>query len=79
MKSYLMSLGLKVWIVVEEKYAPKDTNTEKEAKQDFIANAKEMNSLLSGTCESEFIKVMHSKTTKDIYIHYKISMREIKR
>ena len=63
----MMSLGLAVWILVEVKYAPKDTDTEKEAKQDFMANAKAMNALLGGLCESEFIKVMHSKTTKYIW------------
>ena len=67
MKAYLMSLGVEVWIVVEEKYAPKETDTKKEAKQNFIANAKAMNALLSGLSESEFIKVMHSKSAKEIW------------
>ena len=43
------------------------TDTEKEAKQDFIANAKAMNSLLSGLCEAEFIKLMRNKTAKEIW------------
>ena len=47
-----MSLEIEVWVDVEEKYAPKDTNTEREAKQNFIANAKEMNALLSSMSES---------------------------
>ena len=47
-------------------YAPKDSDTEKEAKQDFIANAKAMNALLSGLCEAEFIKVMQNKNAKEI-------------
>ena len=46
-----MSLGIKVWDDVEEKFAPKDTDIQKEAKQNFIANAKEMNALLSGLCK----------------------------
>lgn len=33
MKAYLMSLGIEVWIDVEEKNAPKETDTEKEAKK----------------------------------------------
>ena len=61
-----MSLGIEVWAVVEERYVPKDTGTEKKSKQDFIANAKEMNALLSGLSESEFIKVMRSKNAKEI-------------
>ena len=40
MRMYIMSLGLEVWAGVELGYAPKDTDTEKESKQDFIANAK---------------------------------------
>ena len=40
MRTYLMSLGIEVWVALEENYAPKETNTEKEAKQNFIANAK---------------------------------------
>ena len=59
-----MSVGIEVWAVVEEGYAPKDTDTEKNAKQNFIANAKAMNALLSRLCEFEFIKVMHSVTAK---------------
>ena len=52
MKAYLMSLGLEVWIAVEVKYAPKDTDTEKEAKKNFIANTKAMIALFSSLCES---------------------------
>ena len=61
-----MYLGVEVQVAMEEQYAPKDTNTKKEAKQNFIANAKAMNALLSGPSELEFIKVMHSKTAKEI-------------
>ena len=52
---------------MEECYAPKETNTEKEVKQNFIANAKVKNAILSSLSESEFIKVMHSKTSKEIW------------
>ena len=62
-----MSLGVGVWVCVEEKYAPKDMDTEEEAKQNFRANEKPMNALLRGLSELEFIKVMHSKTAKDIW------------
>ena len=41
---------------MEVKYAPNDTDIEEEAKQDFRANAKAMNALLSGLSESKFIK-----------------------
>ena len=62
-----MSLGIEVWAAVELGYAPKATDSEKEAKQDFVANAKAMNALLNGLCEAEFIKVMHNKTAKEIW------------
>ena len=61
-----MSLGIEVWVAVELGYAPKYSDTKKYAIQDFIANAKEMNAPLSGLSEAEFIKVTHSKTTKEI-------------
>ena len=62
-----MSLGIEVWATVELGYAPKETESEKDAKQDFVANEKAMNSLLNGLCEAKFIKVMHSKTAKEIW------------
>ena len=47
-----MSLGIEVWAAVELGYAPKESDSEKDAKLDFVANAKAMNSLLSGLCEA---------------------------
>ena len=62
-----MSLGIEVWVAVELRYAPKKYDSEKDAKLDFVANAKAMNALLSGLCEEEFIKVMHKNTAKEIW------------
>ena len=62
-----MSLGIQVWAALELGYAPKETDLEKYAKQDFVANEKAMNALLSGLCEAEFIKVMHNKAAKEIW------------
>ena len=59
-----MSLGIEVWGAVELGYAPKETDIEKETKQDFVANAKALNAILNGLCEAEFIKVMHKDSTK---------------
>ena len=64
---YIMSLGIEFWAAVDLGYAPKDSDREKQAKQDFIANSKAMNALLSGLCEAKFIKVMHNKTSKEIW------------
>ena len=47
---------------------PKETTIDKYAKMNFIANAKAMNALLSGLCESEFIKIMHCEIAKDIWV-----------
>ena len=47
-----MSLGIEVWAAVELGYAPKESDSEKDAKLDFIANEKAMNALLSGLCEA---------------------------
>ena len=52
MRAYIMSLGIEVWVAVEFGYAPKETDSEKEAKQDFVANAKAMNAILNGLCEA---------------------------
>ena len=62
-----MSLGIEVWAAVELGYAPKESDSKKDAKLDFVANAKAMNALLSGLCEAKFIKVMHNKTAKEIW------------
>ena len=52
---------------MEFRYAPKATNSEKEAKKKFVANEKAMNAILNGLCEVEFIKVVHSKTSKGMW------------
>ena len=62
-----MSLGIEVWVAVEFGYAPKATDSEKEAKQDFVANAKAINAILNGLCEAYFIKVMHKDTAKEMW------------
>ena len=78
MRKYIMSLGIEFWVAMELGYDPKETDSEKDAKQDFVDNAKAMNALLSGLCEAEFIKVMHNKTAKEIWDTLEISMRETK-
>ena len=52
MREYIMSLGIEVWVAVEFGYAPKAIDIEKQTKQDFVANAKAMNSILNGLCEA---------------------------
>ena len=67
MRAYIMSLRIEFWAAVEFGYAPKETDSEKEAKQDFVANVKAMNAILNGLCEVEFIKVMHNNTAKEMW------------
>ena len=62
-----MSLGIEVWVAAELGYAPKESDSEKYAKLNFVANSKAMNALLSRLSEEKFIKVMHNKTTKEIW------------
>ena len=61
MRTYIMSRGIEFWAAVELGYAPKESESDKDAKLDFVANAKAMNALLIGLCEAEFIKLMHNK------------------
>jgi len=67
MRTYIMSLGIEVWAAVEFVYESKENVSEKETKQDFVANEKEMNAILNGLCEAEFIKVMHNETAKEMW------------
>ena len=48
-RTYIISLGIEVWAAVEFGYAPKATDSKKEAKQDFVANAKAMNAIFKWT------------------------------
>lgn len=69
MKTYLMSLGIEVWVIVMMGYEePKETASDKDAKLNFITNAEAMSAPLSGLCDSEFIKVMHCDTAKGIWV-----------
>ena len=40
MRANIMSQGIEFWAVMEFGYAPKATDSEKEAEQDFVANQK---------------------------------------
>lgn len=48
-----MSLGIEVqYVVLLGHEEPKETTSDKDAKMNFIANAKAMNEILIGLCES---------------------------
>ena len=65
MKWHLMSIGYKVWRFVEKEYkVPDDLPIDKDELDQYEANAKTLNSILSGLTNLVFVKVMQCKTTK---------------
>jgi hypothetical protein len=64
MRTYLMSLGVDVWDVVETRYVKLVVLASKYDNMEFIFNEKAMNSILSGLTEAVFVKVMHCDSTK---------------
>ena len=64
MRTYLMSLGADVWEVVETGYTKPIVLASKDDKLEFSFNEKEMNSILSGLLEAEFVKVIHFELAK---------------
>jgi hypothetical protein len=67
MRTYLMALGANVWDVVETRYIKPVVLASKDDKLEFRFNAKGMNAILNGLAESEFVKVMHLQTTKEMW------------
>ena len=66
MRTYIMSLGANVWDVVETGYVNLVVLASKYDKMDFSFNAKEMNAILSGLAEAEFVKVMCLDSMKEM-------------
>ena len=67
MRTYLMSLGVDVWEVVETGYTKPIVLASKDDKLEFSFNAKAMNAILSGLSEAEFVKVMHFESAKEMW------------
>ena len=67
MRTYLMSLGADVWDVVETGYVKPIILASKDDKLEFTFNGKAMNAILSGLVESEFVKVMHCTSAKEMW------------
>jgi hypothetical protein len=67
MRTYLMALGVDVWDVVETGYTKPIVLANKDDKLEFIFNAKGMNAILNGLAETEFVKVMHLNTAKEMW------------
>eukprot|EP00253_Pinus_taeda_P028712 PITA_28712 len=66
--AYLQSLGTEVWNIVETGYAfPSATPTDVDEKKKYETNAKAVSTLLGCISQSEFMKVMHYKSAKEIW------------
>ena len=65
MKIYLMSIGLKVWTLVEKGYdVPKVTPTEEEDKKTFLEHAKALNTLQTRLSKKVLAKVLSRGNAK---------------
>eukprot|EP00253_Pinus_taeda_P031821 PITA_31821 len=68
MTYYLMSLGPEVWHFVQNEYKTTTTlPTDQDKRKAYIANAKAMNSVTSGIIDSEFTKIMHCTSAKEMW------------
>ena len=67
MRTYLMSLGVDVWDVVDTGYVNPVVLASKDDNLEFSFNAKEMNAILSGIAEADFVKVMHLESAKEMW------------
>eukprot|EP00253_Pinus_taeda_P007620 PITA_07620 len=66
--AYLQSLGTEVWDIIETGYTfPSATPTDPKEKRKYETNAKAVNTLLGCLSQSEFVKVMQYKSTKEIW------------
>ena len=67
MRTYIMSLGVDVWDVVDTGYVKLVVIASRDDKLEFSFNAKAMNAILSGVAEAEFVKVMHLESVKEMW------------
>ena len=66
--AYLQSLGTEVWDIIETGYTfPSTTPIDAAEKKKYETNDKEVNTLLGFLSQTEFVKVMHYKSTKEIW------------
>ena len=67
MRTYIMSLGIDVWDMVDTGYVKPFVTASRDDKLEFSFNAKSMNAILSGLVEADFVKVMHLESTKEMW------------
>jgi hypothetical protein len=80
MRTYFMALGFDIYksVMIACK-TPTNPPTDVVGKNPSEKNSKAMNFSLCGLSKSEFVKVMHCKSTKKFGTSLKISMKEITR
>jgi len=67
-KSYLQSLGMDVWGIVEGGYTyPSVIPIDTAERKQYELNSKAITVLLGSLSQSEFMKVMHFKSAKEIW------------
>ena len=68
MTYHLMSLGPEVQHFLQTEYEVTSAlPTEQDERKSYIANAKAMNSITSGITDSEFTKIMHSNSAREMW------------
>jgi hypothetical protein len=69
MQNYLMALGFDIWKLIVTGYiVPTNPPIDADGNNSSDHNENNMNSILSGLSESKFVKVMHCKSEKDIWV-----------
>ena len=69
MKLFLQSQGLEIWEIVKNGFTmPEDIKepTDPNKRRKFVQNLKAMCAILGGLTGTNFVKVMHYKSTKEI-------------
>ena len=68
MTYYLMSLGPEFWhFILNEYQIPTSLPIYQDERKAYIANAKAMNSITSGITDSEFTKIMHCNSAREMW------------
>lgn len=68
MNTYIMSLGIDIWLSVENGYqVSKTLPIDLNGKENYLNNAKTNNVMLFGLTYTEIFKVMNYKCTKEIW------------
>ena len=76
--TYLQSLGIEVWDIMETGYTfPSATPIDMAGKKQYETNANTINTLLGSLSQSEFVKVMQLKTAKEIWDKIVLSYDEM--